>query len=116
MKASLELLGKVKKGRKIAILGDMLELGRFSKKIHKELGDVVVDNDIDILITIGKYSEEIDKQAIELGMAKKNVVHFDKEDDSYDYLRKNLDKKDVVLVKGSHGIHLENIVNKIMKF
>ena len=116
MKAALELLGRVKKGRKIAILGDMLELGRFSKKIHKELGDVVVDNDIDILITVGKYSEEIDKQVIELGMAKKNVIHFDKEDDSYDYLRKTLDKKDVVLVKGSHGIHLENIVNKIMKF
>ena len=116
MKASLELLGKIKKGRKIAVLGDMLELGRYSKKMHEELGDVVVQNDIDILVTIGDYSEEIDKQAIELGMAKSKVVHFEKESDSYDYFRKTLEKKDIVLLKGSHGIHLENIVEKIMKF
>ena len=116
MKASLELLGKVKKGRKIAVLGDMLELGRFSKKIHKELGDIVFENHVDILVTIGDDSKETDKEVIKLGMSEDDVVHFDKESDSYDYLRKTLDKKDVVLLKGSHGIHLENIVNEIMKF
>ena len=49
-------------------------------------------------------------------MAKSKVVHFEKESDSYDYFRKTLEKKDIVLLKGSHGIHLENIVEKIMKF
>lgn len=116
MKASLELLGKVKKGRKIAILGDMLELGRFSKKMHKEIGDVINEVGIDMLITIGEYSKEIDKRVIELGMDGSNIKHFDLENDSYSYLKELLKKGDVVLLKGSHGIHLENIVNEIMEF
>ena len=116
MKASLELLGKVKKGRNIAILGDMLELGRFSRKMHKDLGDIVFENKIDILITIGDYSQEIDKRVIELGMSEDQVIHFSLENESYDYLRKLLNKKDVVLLKGSHGIHLFNIVNEIIGF
>ena len=115
MKSSLELLGCVKDRRRVAILGSMLELGEYSKKLHQDLGSVVVDNHIDILITIGKVAEEIDKKVIELGMDKDCVVHFDKENDSYDYLKKLLRYGDVVLLKGSHGIHLVNVVEEIMK-
>ncbi len=114
MKSSLELLGKVK-GRRVAILGDMLELGRYSKKIHKDIGDIIVENKIDILITVGDYSKEIDNRVVELGMNKDNVVHFNKEDDSYKYLEELLEKKDTILIKGSHGIHLNNIVNYLVK-
>ena len=116
MKASLELLGKVKNGRKIAILGDMLELGEYSKDMHKNLGDIVVENKIDILITIGEESREIDKRVIQLGMDKDMVVHFSLEADSYSYLKELLNKNDIVLLKGSHGIHLANIVNEILGF
>lgn len=116
MKSSLLLLSKVKKGRRIAILGDMLELGRFSKKMHKDIGDVINEVGIDMLITIGDYSKEIDKRVIELGMNEGNIKHFDIESDSYSYLKELLKKNDVVLLKGSHGIHLENIVNEIMTF
>jgi len=114
MKASLELLGNVKKGRKVAILGDMLELGEYSKEMHKDLGDIIVNNNIDILITVGDESKEIDKRVIKLGMDKEAVVHFNKESDTYQYLRDFLKKKDVVLLKGSHGIHLDNVVNEIL--
>ena len=114
MKASLELLGNVKKGRKVAILGDMLELGEYSKEMHKDLGDVIVNNNIDILITVGDESKEIDKRVIKLGMDKEAVVHFNKESDTYQYLSDFLKKKDVVLLKGSHGIHLDNVVNEIL--
>ena len=114
MMASILLLGKVK-GRRIAVLGDMLELGRYSKKMHKDLGDVIVENKIDILITVGSYTKEIDNRVIELGMDKDNVIHFDKEDDTYDTLDKLLTKKDTVLIKGSHGIHLSNVVDYLIK-
>ena len=116
MKSSIELLGSVKSGRKIAILGDMLELGEYSKKLHRDLGSVVVDSHIDVLITIGCESVEIDKRVVELGMMKDNVIHFDKESDSYEFLACFLTSSDVVLLKGSHGIHLENIVREIIKF
>lgn len=115
MKASLELLGKVKKGRKIAILGDMLELGKYTKKMHEDLGNIVLENRIDILVTVGKDSDKIGKKAIELGMKEENIIHFDKESDTYEYLSNLLKKQDVVLLKGSHGIHLECVVNEIMK-
>ena len=115
MKASLELLGKVKKGRKVAILGDMLELGKYAKKMHEDLGNIIVDNKIDLLVTVGKDSDKIGKKAIELGMKEDNIVHFSKESDTYEYLSNLLKKQDVVLLKGSHGIHLECVVDEIMK-
>ena len=116
MKASIELLGKVKKGRKIAVLGDMLELGEYSKKMHRDLGDVVVEQNIDLLVTIGNDSKEIDKRVLKLGMDADRIKHFDVENDCYDFLKENLKKKDVILLKGSHGIHLDNVVNEILKF
>ena len=115
MKSSIELLGGVKDKRKVAILGDMLELGDYSKDMHRDLGDVVVDNGIDVLITVGDESKEIDNRVIELGMDKNMVIHFDRESDSYSFLMKFLKGNDVVLLKGSHGIHLVNVVNEIMK-
>ena len=115
MKSSLELLGKVVGKRRVAILGDMLELGEYSLKMHRDLGDVVISNGVDILITIGEYSKEIDRRVIELGMNKDSVIHFDIESDSYSFLCKCLQSDDVVLLKGSHGIHLTNVVYRIME-
>lgn len=115
MKASIELLGKVKNKRKIAILGDMLELGDYTDRLHTNLGDVIVDSEIDILITIGEHSKLIGKRAFELGMNKDNIINFSKEDDSYSFLDEFLTDNDVVLLKGSHGIHLIGIVDYLMK-
>lgn len=115
MKSSVSLLGKVKDKRRIAILGDMLELGDYTNEMHINMGDVVVDNEIDILITIGEYSKLMGKKAIELGMDKNNVYSFDNEKDSYSFLEDFLDSNDVVLLKASHGLHLVGIVDYLMK-
>ena len=114
MKSSLELLGRVKDKRKIAILGDMLELGEYTDSMHINLGDVVVSNKIDILITIGEYSKMIGNSAIELGFNKDNIYSFDKESDSYSFLDEFLTNNDIVLLKGSHGIYLIGIVDYLM--
>lgn len=114
MKASIKLLGKVSDKRKVAILGDMLELGEYTKEYHTNLGDVVVENGIDILITIGKNSKLIGKRAIELGFSKENIYSFDKENESYLFLDEFLNSDDIVLLKGSHGIHLIGIVDYLM--
>lgn len=115
MKASIELLGRVRDKRKIAILGDMLELGEYTEELHTKLGDVVVANEIDRLITIGKYSKLIAKRTLELGMKQEYIVSFENEQDSYSFLDEFLDQKDIVLLKGSHGIHLIGIVDYLMK-
>ena len=114
MKASIELLGKVSDKRKVAILGDMLELGEYTKEYHTNLGDVVVENGIDILITIGENSKLIGKRTIELGFSKENIYSFDKENESYLFLDEFLNSDDIVLLKGSHGIHLIGIVDHLM--
>ena len=115
MKSSIELIGKVSDKRKIVILGDMLELGEYSDELHAKLGDVVFSNNIDILITIGEYSSKINDRVIELGMDSSKCYHFSREDESYDLIFKMLDSNDIVLLKGSHGIHLGRVVDKIMK-
>ena len=114
MSSSISLLGKVNDKRKIVVLGDMLELGDYSDDLHTKLGDVVVGSNVDVLITIGEYSLNIEKRAIELGMDSNNCYHFSKENECYDLVCDMLDGNDIVLLKGSHGIHLDRVVNKIM--
>lgn len=114
MKSSIELLGRVKDKRRIAILGDMLELGEYTDSMHINLGDVVVSNKIEQLITIGEYSKMIGERAIELGFNKDNIYSFDKESDCYKFLDEFLNSNDIVLLKGSHGIHLIGIVDYLM--
>lgn len=115
MKSSIELLGK-SNNRKIAILGDMLELGEYSEQIHRKIGEDVVNNNIDILITVGEFSKYIKDEAIKNGFNKENIYSFEKQEDTYNLLNNILKNGDLVLIKGSHGINLENVVEEIMKF
>lgn len=115
MKSSIELLGK-SNNRKIAILGDMLELGEYSEEIHRKVGEDVVNNNIDILITVGEFSKYIKDEAIKNGFNKENIYSFEKQEDTYNLLKTILKNEDLVLIKGSHGINLENVVEEIMKF
>ena len=68
MKAALEVMNKTEANRKIAVLGDMLELGDYAKDLHAKVGEEVVKNKIDILITVGEYAKEIGNRAEELGL------------------------------------------------
>ena len=111
MVSSLNLLGQIKDKRRIAILGDMLELGEYGERLHYDLGDAVIYNKIDKLITVGELSCEIDKRVIELGMSKEDVYHFSSEEECYSLLKDLVREDDIILVKGSHGIHLVNVVD-----
>jgi len=115
VKTSVELLGK-SDNRKIVILGDMLELGEYSEEIHKKVGQVVANNNIDLLITVGSLSKFIKEEALKNNFNKENVYSFDEQSETYELLNKLLKKDDIVLVKGSNGIHLTEVVNKIMEF
>ena len=96
--------------RKIAVIGDILELGKSSKKIHQEIGNNIIRNNIDIVITIGKYSRHINKSLRKKGFKKKNMRHFKTEELSRKYIDKILKENDTILIKGSNGIKLINLV------
>ena len=114
MKASIEYLKAQKEGRKIAVLGDMLELGSYSKQLHENVGIVVGENKLDILITVGKEAEFIADSAISNGIDEKNVFCFKNNQDAISKINEIKKKDDIILVKASNGMNFKEIVEKIM--
>lgn len=112
IKSSLEILVKKSSKRKIAVIGDVLELGSFSEGIHKEIGEVLLKSNLDYVITIGKETLYTDKYLMDNGYT--NVKHFGDEKESYDYIDYMINDGDMILFKGSHGMKLFNIVNYLV--
>ena len=111
MLAALNLLAELD-GYKVAVLGDMLELGQYERQGHEIVG-VRVAEVADALITIGNLGHMIAAAARWAGMPPGSIVEFENTDDAIAHLQKSLTEKDVVLVKGSHGIHMERIVDAL---
>ncbi|MBO4815565.1 MAG: UDP-N-acetylmuramoyl-tripeptide--D-alanyl-D-alanine ligase [Clostridia bacterium] len=110
MKASLETMKKENR-RKIAVLGNMLELGEFSKELHSKVGDEVVKNNIDILITVGEYAKHIANRAKSLGMD--NILEFDDIENASRYLKGIMKDGDVILLKASNSMNFSKILDYI---
>ena len=87
------------------ILGDMLELGKYKKKLHKEIGQYAKIKGIDIFIGFG----ELAKHAVD-GFGNDGLF-FTEELDLKNYLKQNISKKDVILIKGSRGMKMERFIN-----
>ncbi|OGI65898.1 hypothetical protein A3A95_00755 [Candidatus Nomurabacteria bacterium RIFCSPLOWO2_01_FULL_39_18] len=112
--SALKTLGEIKcEGRKIAILGDMLELGRHTQEAHKNIGKVAMAN-ADILITVGHRAEAIRDGAIEAGFKKKNIHEFLDSSEAKEFIKTFIEKGDLVLVKGSQGMRMERVVEAIL--
>ena len=99
--------------RKIAILGDMLELGHFSSREHEKVGELV-PKCADVLITLGVRSRKIAKVALEFGMNEEFIFQYDDVMRAGRELQNYLQPGDVVLVKASQSIRAEKIVEEIM--
>ena len=113
MKASLKNLSEYKNKRKIAVLGDMFELGSFSEQLHKNVGEEVYKNKIDILICAGENAKFIAKQAESLGMNKENIFYFKDKNEIVDKLKSIINKDDIILFKASNGMRFFDIVENI---
>ena len=110
MKAALEYLGKIQDKRKIAVLGDMLELGEFSKKLHQDVGKCVIDNSIDILITVGKEAKNIAKIAKD---KIKDIIICDSNKEAIEQINKIKKVNDCILLKASNGMKFDEILEEI---
>lgn len=111
MKAALDYLGKLTDKRKIAVLGDMLELGEYSKKLHEDVGKVVALNNIDILICVGEEAKNIAKVAEENGI--KNIFKCNSNEEAIKILQETMQKEDAVLLKASNGLNFTQICEAI---
>ena len=101
------------KGRKIAILGDMLDLGRHSLEEHTRLGEFA-GRIFDMMITVGIRARDMREAAVKSGMNPDNIVCFDTSEEAGDYARKIVAKDDVVFIKGSQGVRMERAAEKVI--
>lgn len=114
MKASLQLLASLGEFKqRVAILGDMLELGEYAETFHEEIGKKCAEINLDYLIVTGKMGKSLVKAAKENGIKENKVKYFDDINLIPKFIFENVSTEAVILVKGSRGIKLERIVNQI---
>lgn len=113
VKSALDVL-KTFKGRRVAVLGDILETGSYNEEIHRRIGDAIIGN-ADYLIGVGDSFNYAISEAIKKGFPEENIKHYE----NYEDLLRDIDniiiKHDTVLVKASHGIKLYEVVEYLNK-
>jgi len=107
MLAALNLLDELD-GRKIAVLGDMLELGLYERQGHELVG-VRAAQVAKVLLTLGTRAHVIAQAARHAGLTAANIMEFEKPEPIVEWLKKNLSPKDTVLIKGSHSLRMDRI-------
>ena len=107
MKAAIEYLEKIEGKRKIAVLGDMKELGEYSESLHRKVGEEV--KNIDILITIGELAKCIEETA-----DVREMLHFDNNESALEYLKKIMKKDDIILLKASNSMKFGDIAKELI--
>lgn len=100
--------------KKIAVLGDMLELGAMTAAAHQELGAQVARAKVDTLVTVGELGRDIARGAREAGMFEQAVFTFPDPAAAGRFLQDRLEPGDVLLVKGSQAVRMERIVKELM--
>ncbi len=117
MRSGLNVLGviepKSEGGRKIAILGNMLELGDFAVDSHKNVGKWVKEEKIDCLVTVGDMAKNIAIGAIDAGFDKNKIYKYDTNLEAISGLEQILREGDCILIKGSRGMRLEEIADAL---
>jgi UDP-N-acetylmuramoyl-tripeptide--D-alanyl-D-alanine ligase len=107
----LNLLAELK-GRTIAVLGDMLELGSYEEEGHRKVGRRVAEV-VDKLVTVGELGALIGREAVAVGMDESDVFFAQDNDEAVESLRNLVTSGDLVLIKGSRGMHMEDIVAEL---
>ncbi len=111
MEAAIKTVAEIYSGRKIAVLGDMLELGAISEKVHRAVGKQLVENNFETLIAFGELGKFIAAGAKDAGL--KNIFTVDTHKDAAKKILEIVQAGDTVLFKASHGMHLEKILELI---
>lgn len=112
MEKALEAFDEIDADRKIAALGDMLELGEYTLETHENIGDLAKKT-VNHLITVGMRAKFIKKGAEEAGMKEDNLNHFDTVEEAGIFLQGEIKKGDVVIIKAAPEMEFEKIVKEI---
>ena len=109
MAAAIETLDAVAGYRKVAVLGDMLELGEFAEEAHRRVGRKLAEEDVQVVITVGRLASFIAAAALEEGVGV--TVSCQNHEEAQEALRKLMRAGDIILIKGSRGMKMEKILD-----
>lgn len=114
---SLEMINEIERegGRKIVVLGDMLELGESSLDEHFKIGGLIAKMKIDKLFCTGKLAKNICSGALKSKMRKEDILYFEDQAELTKLLTRTLSRNDLVLIKGSQGARMEKITKEVLK-
>ena len=110
--AALNLLDDLTATRKIAVLGDMMELGSFEEEGHRKVGCRAADI-VDLLIVIGLRARFIADEAEVCGLDSASILELESNQTAIDYLKKILEPENIVLIKGSNSLNMGEIVSSL---
>ncbi|NMA04084.1 MAG: UDP-N-acetylmuramoyl-tripeptide--D-alanyl-D-alanine ligase, partial [Clostridiales bacterium] len=110
MKAAINVLKNIKADRRIAILGNMFEMGDFAEEGHRSVGRHLANKEVDLLITVGEMACWIALEAEENGLKEGNIFSVFTNEDAINILKRTIKSGDAILIKGSRGMAMEKIV------
>jgi len=113
-RAMIDVLRDTPAKRRIAVLGEMLELGRWSESLHRDVGNYVAERGIDVLVGIRGAARDLVDAANQAGHAVNAAFFFDEPAAAGDQLRKMAREGDVILFKGSRGTHVELALERFL--
>ncbi len=114
MKAAVQVLAQWSPAReRVAVLGDMLELGRETQRLHRQVGQFLAPLNLSRLVACGSLGQEIAEGARQAGMPDSSIVEVPDASAAAEVLRKMVRQGDVVLVKASRGMKMEQIVQAL---
>jgi len=113
VRVALEYVSEYGHGRKVAILGDMLELGANASSLHRGIGSLAATLKFENLFCVGAFASDYVKGAIDQGMDASRALAFEKKEDLIDSLSRGIRAGDCVLVKGSRGSRMEEVAYAI---
>ncbi|MDP3785032.1 MAG: UDP-N-acetylmuramoyl-tripeptide--D-alanyl-D-alanine ligase [bacterium] len=111
--AALETLAEIPAKRKIAVLGDMLELGKHTITAHREVGEYLADK-VGLLVTVGLRAKFFAEGAVKAGFKKKDILEFGDSNEAAKELPELIEPGDLILIKGSQSIRMEKITEALM--
>lgn len=100
--------------QRIAVIGDMLELGRYSESAHLDVGKHIASLPVDLFVAVGEHARDMARGALDAGCEQERVFTYATSKDAGRFVQQRMKRGDVILIKGSQGVRMERIVKELM--
>lgn len=113
-RAALQVMGELMAPRKIAILGDMLELGPDTDEEHAALATTIRESDVHVIVTVGEHMRALHERLLQEGFSRKQVLWLPDPMSAVEALMNIIRSDDLILIKGSQGMRMELVTEQLL--